>query len=275
MDSNGKKEILPLIEHKLEKININQRAHDGYINATALCKVSGKLFADYYRLRATSEFLEELSNQLEIPIISKKGSMGIPIDLSLIQTITDGVNDLRGTWVHPQVAINLAQWASPKFAVSVSKWVFDWMNGGGKESYRFPYHIRRYLINHHKIPHTHFSMLNQVTVKLLGSLEAKGYIVPAKLMPDISMGKIFSNWLRTQGYDPDSFDTYEHVFDDGVRPVVPARLYPNELMSSFNLELEKWIRSGKALEYFSSRDVNSIKAIKAVYAELPVLEKPE
>ena len=46
-------------------------------------------------------------------------------------------------------------------------------------------------------------------------------------------------------------------------------------MSAFNLELEKWIRSGKALEYFSSRDADSIKAIKTVYAELPALEQTE
>lgn len=214
MNSNDKKEILPLIEHKLEKININQRANDGYVNATALCQAANKRIDNYFRSPNTQEFLEELSNQLKISIKAKipfPQFEGDPIDSFLIQVIHGGHNDLRGTWVHPQVAINLAQWVSPKFAVSVSQWVFDWMNGGGKESYRFPYHIRRYLINRHKIPHTHFSILDQVTVKLLGCLEAKGYIVPAKLMPDISMGKIFSNWLRKQGYDPDGFDTYEHV----------------------------------------------------------------
>lgn len=92
---------------------------------------------------------------------------------------------MQGTWVHPQVAINLGQWASPKFAVLVSKWVFEWMSGGIKESYKFPYHIRRYLVNRSKIPSTHFSMLDQMTFKLLGALEAKGYIIPANLMPDI------------------------------------------------------------------------------------------
>ncbi|WP_419902348.1 KilA-N domain-containing protein [Kiloniella sp.] len=36
----------------------------------------------------------------------------------------------QGTWVHPKVAIHLAQWLSPEFAVQVTNWVFDWMNGG-------------------------------------------------------------------------------------------------------------------------------------------------
>ena len=41
--------------------------------------------------------------------------------------------------------------------------------------------------------------------------------------------------------------------NDGLRPVVDARLYPNELMTDFNLELENWIRDGRALKYFRER----------------------
>lgn len=50
--------------------------------------------------------------------------------------------------------------------------------------------------------------------------------------------------------------------------MVSARLYPNELMTEFNLQLDNWIKSGKALEYFSDRDANAIEPVKAVYAEL-------
>lgn len=148
---------------------------------------------------------------------------------------------------HPHVAINLGQWASPQFAVLVSKWVFEWMSGGSKA---YPYHIRRYLINRHKIPATHFSMLDQITVKLLGALESKGYIVPVNMMIDIALGKAFSKWLRANGHDPDRFPSYMHDFDDGKRPEVKARLYPNELMTNFNIELEEWIKDGRALKYF-------------------------
>ena len=35
----------------------------------------------------------------------------------------------RGTWVHPKVALNLAQWCSPAFAVKVTDWLYDWMMG--------------------------------------------------------------------------------------------------------------------------------------------------
>jgi hypothetical protein len=52
--------------------------------------------------------------------------MGIPID-RLVVSVTTGPNDLRGTWIHPQVAINYGQWLNPEFAVWVSKIVMGHM----------------------------------------------------------------------------------------------------------------------------------------------------
>jgi hypothetical protein len=248
---------LALIDHKIDNQAIGQRAHDGYVNATALCQASKKMLGHYLSNKTTKDFLVELSSDIGIPISA------------LVQASKGGNPRLQGTWVHPQVAINLGQWASPKFAVLVSKWVLEWMNGGGASNYEMPYHIRRYLVNRHKIPATHFSMLDQMTMKLLGALETKGYIIPAGLMPDISLGRMFSKWCRDNGHNPDDFPAYEHVFDDGARPSVQARLYPNELMTPFNLQLDDWIREGKALKYFSDRDQKSIGPLKEVFAELP------
>jgi KilA-N domain len=44
----------------------------------------------------------------------------------LIQTITTGPNEERGTWAHPRVAIHCAMWCSAMFAVQVTSWVEDW-----------------------------------------------------------------------------------------------------------------------------------------------------
>jgi hypothetical protein len=94
-------EQLALIPHKVEATVIHQRAVDGYVNATAMCNAAGKKFHDYARLSVTQAFLAELSK-----------SAGIPAD-QLVFTITDGPMNGRGTWVHPDVAINLGQWCSP------------------------------------------------------------------------------------------------------------------------------------------------------------------
>ena len=98
--------------------------------------------------------------------------------------------------------------------------------------------------NRPKIPPTHFSMLDQMTLRLLAPLEDQGYILPDNMMPDIALGLMFSRWLRENGHDPDSFPTYPHEFLDH-RPTVPARLYPNELITNFNLQLDTWLRDGR------------------------------
>lgn len=95
---------------------IKQR-DDGYLNATEMCKVGKKKYNDYDRLNQTKEYLEALNR-----------STGIPADL-LIEKIITGPNDNRGTWVHPRVAIHLAQWVSPQFAVQVTDWVLRFMSG--------------------------------------------------------------------------------------------------------------------------------------------------
>ncbi len=78
---------------------------------------AGKLWGHYAANANTKAFLDELSR-----------SIGIPIDL-LVQSVTKGKNEARGTWVHPHLAVNLATWLSPQFAVQVAKWVYEWMRG--------------------------------------------------------------------------------------------------------------------------------------------------
>jgi hypothetical protein len=104
------------IPRTLNNISVGQRAEDGYLNATAMCKAAGKRFHDYQRLDTTDAFLLALSAETVIPVTR------------LINSLRGG-NGPQGTWVHPKVAIHLAQWLSPEFAVAVSTWVFDWLSG--------------------------------------------------------------------------------------------------------------------------------------------------
>jgi len=247
---------LPLIGHQIKAVNVYQRAYDGYINATALCQASGKKLNDYLRNKTTQEFLTELESDTGIPVTE------------LVQIIQGGMPQLQGTWVHPQVSVNLATWASPKFAVQVSKWVVDWMTGKAAKNYKWPYHLRRYIINKHKIPDTHFSMLNELTVSFMADLEDLGYLLPSHLMPDISMGKMFSKWCRDNGYEPEDFPAYEHVFDDGKRAPVQARLYPNQLLTEFRKYFKTvWLKQ-KAVTYFKERDPEILPYLQDVMKRL-------
>lgn len=251
MTVTGFQLALPLVRYEIEREVIHQRVRDGYVNATAMCKAGGKLFNDYSRLKTTGPFLGVLS-----------GSTGIPVDL-LVSTVMTGPNDYRGTWVHPQVAINLAQWISPEFSVKVTQWIFDWMSGkvpGGN----LPYHLRRYMANLTSVPNGHFSMMNEMTLALIAPLEQIGYTMPDRLVPDISEGRMFSRWLRENGYDPDSMPSYLHGYEDGR--VVSARAYPNKVLPNFRRHfVEVWLAT-RAISYFGERDRAAVPYIEKLLA---------
>ena len=96
---------------------IENRESDGYINVTNLCKAGGKKFGNWKQLNKTFDFLEVLSSTIGIPSVE-------------LLNQTQGGNGERHTWVHPQVAINIAQWISPQFDVKVSSWVYEIMMTG-------------------------------------------------------------------------------------------------------------------------------------------------
>ena len=96
---------------------IESRDSDGYIDVTNLCTAGKKKFNDWNRLDKTKAFLKELSSSAGIPAVE-------------LITQNTGGNGNRHTWVHPQVAINIAQWISPQFDVKVSSWVLEVMMTG-------------------------------------------------------------------------------------------------------------------------------------------------
>jgi hypothetical protein len=92
---------------------IQRRQMDGYVNATAMCKANGRHLPHYLANGRTTEYLQALS-----------GSVGIPTDLLKV-SIGTGPNHLRGTWIHPRLAVDLARWISPSFAVWMDGWFLE------------------------------------------------------------------------------------------------------------------------------------------------------
>lgn len=87
---------------------IARRTTDGYINATAMAKASGKQWSDYFRADRTTTYIEALSRNSKIPVtslyIAKPG---------------------EGTWIHPRLAVDFARWISAPFAVWMDGWFLE------------------------------------------------------------------------------------------------------------------------------------------------------
>lgn len=245
---------LQLIPHLVESEIVQQRVRDGYINATAMCHATGKRWNHYASNETTKAFISALVTETGIPASE------------LIQSLSGGRPDLQGTWVHPQVAIHLAQWCSPTFAVKVSKWVFDWMSGKSQAGLAaLPYHLQRYLVNSEQVPAGYFSVLAELSIMLIAPLERMGYRLPPEMVPDISSGRIFCKWLRDEkGIDTNSLPVYFHSYPDGRK--VPAKLYPETLLAEFRRHVrEVWIPK-HAADYFRKRDADALQYLPRLLA---------
>lgn len=250
---------LSLIRHEVNNSVIEQRATDGYINASALCNAANKRWHNYVRNEPTGHFLRALESRTKIRL------------QDLIQEVVD-TTGLTSTWVHPKVAIHLAQWLSAEFAVQVSEWVYDWMSAGAPPSpapTELPHHLRRYIKNDAVIPPGYFSVLQETGLSLFGPLHNLGFEIPKGWVPDISVGTKFCAWLRDeQGVDTKLFPTYKHDYLDGR--IVEPKLYPDEYLALFR----RWFREvwlpEYGVRYFRKKDPASLTYLD----RLPALASP-
>jgi hypothetical protein len=100
---------------------ISRRDSDGFADATAMCQANGKRWNHYQENERTTAYLQALA-----------ASLGIPAD-QLVITTTTGPNHLRGTWVHPRLAVDLARWLSPQFAVWMDGWFLEQLERGQRQ----------------------------------------------------------------------------------------------------------------------------------------------
>ena len=99
-------------------ITIEVRESDGFINATKMANSGRKKWKHYNANADTQSFLKALGLVAGFPTSE------------LVQSNKCSVSNAeRGTWVHPQVAIDLARWISPEFSVAVTDLVLRYFKG--------------------------------------------------------------------------------------------------------------------------------------------------
>ena len=109
-------------------MQISQRGVDGYINATQMCKANNKEWRYYWRLPSTQKYAKALAKDLGIELIVNNPTCNNYAS-ALVLTFRGG-NYQQGTWVHPEVAVDLAAWISVEFRILVNRWVREWMSHG-------------------------------------------------------------------------------------------------------------------------------------------------
>lgn len=121
-----------------------------------------------------------------------------------------------------------------------------------------PAFIKRYNENWNRVSAGHFSVINELVVRLWGRLEMVGHMMAdrapngTQLRPDTSVGKLFAKWLddnhpRLSG----SHSMYSHKTDEWEGD---ARQYPNSMLPLFIEFVDNvWIPEHSE-RYFNTRD---------------------
>lgn len=129
---------------------------------------------------------------------------------------------------------------------------------------KLPKFLDRYILNSNKIPLGYFSVINVTFTTVYREMERVGYVLPDKgitgkdLMPDISIGRTFSDWLKKNGHNEviKQVKFYKHEFVG--RPSCEARMYPDSCYHLFTYFLKTvWIPQ-KASAYFKSKNPEAL-----------------
>ena len=93
--------------HAFGNSSVRQRS-DGFVSATDMCKEYGRTFTPYGKLVGTKTQVSTLTEE---------------IGCNPVQIERGGTTPLRGTWVHPLLAVSLARWLDSAAATVVIGWV--------------------------------------------------------------------------------------------------------------------------------------------------------
>jgi hypothetical protein len=113
---------LDLFGNPLESlINDNIRPCDNWINATKWCQHYNKDWYEFSRSKETKAFIRSLQKRLkQSQVNSGNGSKVTTGKIAVVNSINKGRAGSE-TWVHPLLAIKLAEWLSPDFDIYVKE----------------------------------------------------------------------------------------------------------------------------------------------------------
>lgn len=106
-----------IVSRSFASVGIRIRQDDRYVCLTDMAKASGKKTNDWHRTKEAKDFISALSDDTGIPVSS-------------LTEITIGKGKDQGTFAHPLIAYQFAQWCNPVFAIQVSRWLDELLTTG-------------------------------------------------------------------------------------------------------------------------------------------------
>lgn len=184
------------------------RRVDGYLNATEMCKTAGKKIAQYRLNSETKEYMECLSKQLNLPELTTKTKEYIKATSNELNTPENKLLVIGSggspSFIHPLIAIHLANWIDPTFSLFINKIVLDWSQQSKENNSKL----------HHQMfnlkPSNRFEYELEAKKELIEELVEQGYSVHTEVQTivgridivtehEIIEVKKYNNWKHAVG----------------------------------------------------------------------------
>lgn len=89
---------------------IQRRESDGYVNATAMCQANGVRWIHFRQSAQCKAYMQALATEDGISVFD------------LVASQRGGSGAGGSTWIHADLATELARWISPAFSVFINRW---------------------------------------------------------------------------------------------------------------------------------------------------------
>ena len=211
------------IKHSYNGAIVSQES-DGFVSLTDMAKIHNKSVADYLRLDNTKAYLEALS-------------LDMGITTSSLTRIVKGKGKHQGTWAHPDIAIDFAQWCSPTFKVWANRTLRGVISQPSEPKKAIAYYsdrcadIRKNLVK----PKGSWCVIEKCNHLLL-EVEKAGYPIDKFDLLDSSVGKRYAQYRREIGYSEPTQSAH-YQLPHCPRPVAIA-CYPSSELGIFSDWLE-------------------------------------
>jgi hypothetical protein len=97
-----------------------------FVNVTPLCKLAGKEMNHWLENKSSQDLIKAVYYDVHgIQREDLPRKSGAPNEV--IYKVMDGPNDLRGTYVHPDIMTHILCWCSPEFAIKASKIIHKYL----------------------------------------------------------------------------------------------------------------------------------------------------
>ena len=200
--------------------------NDGYIFATGLCKTVGKKLKNWLLLEETTDLISKIEKNETIQLVEKYK---------------------KGTWLHPEIGIELVEWCYTGFSLQLSKLIIKIIN---EENLKMKKQLKEHNLTNKDM---------EDKIKRIKDLEDKNKILEEELKEK----NIIMHRIQKRKHFPDKNVVYiitaNELEKDGIY-VFGKAVDLTHRLSTYNKSLEH-----KVIYYKSFKDVNYMKTAEMMF----------